>query len=712
MAKQAKRAKKFSKNKLGQAIKDRREKQKHSAQILRSKNKKLQQGKQAPSQDDIEDEADAQGSDVDDEDDVQASTSNHTAKGRMSVEEFMGGGFGDEEDDEDDISDEDEEDESLESIEGMSEDGDDAHVQDLAKLAERDPEFFKYLQENDKELLDFGREEANEDEEGSEEEDISTGNTDHAQQVTVDLLRRWQKQMLQSHSLRAFRRLLLAFRAAAHMGAIDEDVNLAYVVNDPRVFNKLIVTALKYVPVVLQHHIAHKQMANGKYKLPTNSKKYAVLQKSVQSFFMSLHRLLRALPEPKLLYACLDESLKMIPYLLPHRRMAREHLRILLELWSTSQEDVRIAAFLGIRKMATAGDSVVVDLCLRGVYRGIVRSAKSTTIYSIANINLMKNSASELYTIDLDASYQQAFGFIRQLAIHLRACLKTKTQESYQAVYNWQYVHCLDFWAMVLGTTCDKDRQEDGKGKGKTMQPLIYPLVQAATGAVGLIPTSKYFPLRFHVIQTMLRLMQRTGTYVPVAPYILEMLESSEFTHKAKPSTLAPLNFDVLIRTPKTYLRTRVYCEQLTDEATYFLLEFLQTMARSIAFPELAIPIVVALKRAIKTAKSLRDQHQVKIIGTLRKTVEKIERHADYIRSQRDGIEFAPRDQTKVKRFLSSVDSELPIESAARLARKVRKDKQALLQNTDVQVNDEEEQISDSDLAGQDEEDDDDMDED
>jgi len=40
----------------------------------------------------------------------------------------------------------------------------------------------------------------------------------------------------------------------------------------------------------------------------------------------------------------------------------------------------------------------------------------------------MKNSASELHLLNTDASYQLAFGFIRQLAVHLRTSTKSHTK--------------------------------------------------------------------------------------------------------------------------------------------------------------------------------------------------------------------------------------------------------------------------------------------
>jgi nucleolar complex protein 2 len=40
----------------------------------------------------------------------------------------------------------------------------------------------------------------------------------------------------------------------------------------------------------------------------------------------------------------------------------------------------------------------------------------------------MKNSASEIFCMDHGAAYQHAFGYIRQLAIHLRNSMKVKTK--------------------------------------------------------------------------------------------------------------------------------------------------------------------------------------------------------------------------------------------------------------------------------------------
>lgn len=576
---------------------------------------------------------------------------------------------------------------------------DEGHAQDLEKLKEKDPEFYKYLQENDQELLRFGGGDSDDDdlededaemEEDDDDEEISAsdikgkGKADEGTQtvVTAKLLRSWQKAMVQHHSLKALRKLLLAFRAAAHMNDPDEAESPAhaFVVEEASVFNKLVMTTLKYTPVVLQHHIPAKETAQGKFKLPTNNKKFALLQRPIQTYFSNLHHLLKTIPEAKTLYVAVTESAKMVPFVMNNRRMAREYAKTMLELWSTAADNVRIAAFLSLRKIAKAGDEAMLDFCLRGVYHSFIRSTKLTTVHTLPSINLMKNSGSELYSLDSSAAYQQAFSFIRQLAIHLRNALKTKSADAFKSVYNWQYLHCVDFWSLVLSTACDKTKTEvHGENE---LQQLIYPLVQVATGAIKLIPTSRYFPLRMHLLRSILRLMQRTGVYIPLGSFLLEMLAAPEFMRKAKGSTLKPLEFITTLRAPASYVRTRVYADQLAEEVPHLLLEYLGTQSRSIAFPELVVPLTAQLKRTLKHGTSQ------KLSATCKQLLAKMESNSKWITNKRNNVDFAPNNVRGVQNFLSDLDekAETPLESALRLARKVRDQRRQVVEMEEQQV--------------------------
>lgn len=50
-------------------------------------------------------------------------------------------------------------------------------------------------------------------------------------------------------------------------------------------------------------------------------------------------------------------------------------------------------------------------------------------------------------------------------------------------MYNWQFVHCVDFWAIVLARACNY-AEEIERGKESELKALIYPLTQVALGAV------------------------------------------------------------------------------------------------------------------------------------------------------------------------------------------------------------------------------------
>ncbi|CCO29543.1 putative NOC2 family protein C1142,04 [Rhizoctonia solani AG-1 IB] len=87
---------------------------------------------------------------------------------------------------------------------------------DLAKLQKTDPEFYKYLQDNDRELLDFKAQDM------EFEDDEEMDETDEKPVLTSEILKTWQRSLIETHSLRTLRKLLVAFKSAAYMN--DEDV--------------------------------------------------------------------------------------------------------------------------------------------------------------------------------------------------------------------------------------------------------------------------------------------------------------------------------------------------------------------------------------------------------------------------------------------------------------------------------------------------------
>jgi nucleolar complex protein 2 len=190
-----------------------------------------------------------------------------------------------------------------------------------------------------------------------------------------------------------------------------------------------------------------------------------------------------------------------------------------------------------------------------------------------------------------------------------------------------------------------------------------------------LVPTSRYYPLRFHLVRSLLRIVQRTGTYIPLSTSLFEILDSPDLSKRSKPSTLKPLDWEYYLRCPAAYQKTRVYADGLADELVYLLTEYYGSLSTSVAFPEIVLPAIVALKRHAKKSGQARLGNQIKVL------VEKLEGNAKFIEDKREAIEFSPQKRDKVDRFLQGEDpATTPLGGHLRLQKKLRDAKRVLLE--------------------------------
>ncbi|KAM3507862.1 hypothetical protein MY10362_001520 [Beauveria mimosiformis] len=570
------------------------------------------------------------------------------------------------------------------SEDGIEEEDDAGMNQEtMDALAEKDPEFYKFLKENDPDALDFDDNadlaevdelSAGEDSEAEEEqpkkkqkkakhaEEEQKEAEGDSRELTAAIVAGWRKSMKESQSLRATRQVVLAFRCAAHLNEddIDEDSQQKWTINSPEVFNDVVVLALKEIPTVINHHLPVKESASGRVYVQTDSKKFSTLSLLLKTYTSAMMHLLGTLSDDRTLKLTLSAITPILPYLLSFKKLVKALAKAVVNFWAqpASSESTRITAFLVLRRLVAIGDKGIRETVLKSVYQGLVQGCRITNHNTIQGINLMKNSAAELWGIDPSVGYTTAFGFIRQLAIHLRNSIVHNKNDAFRMVYNWQFTHSLDFWSCVLAYHCTPEKEAEAGGKESQLKLLIYPLVQVTLGAMRLIPTALYFPLRFHLVRSLLRTSRATDTYIPLASPLLEVLASAEMKKPPHSTTLKAFDFAVSYKAPKAYLRTRVYQDGVGEQVVELLGEFLHLWSKSIAFPELALPVVIQLKRWLKQSRSKSQGNKnAKLAAQLVLLVQKVAANAKFIEEKRGRVDFAPNNRAQVDAFLRDFDA-------------------------------------------------------
>lgn len=568
-------------------------------------------------------------------------------------------------------------------------------------LAEKDPEFYKYLENEDKGLLDFEAvnpldaisDDDNDDQDDVEDEEdaetaLEANKSQHSQksktsnqgekiEITRELVKKWSLQ-IDNPSAKNLKNVVIAFKAAININNTDEE-DYKYLVTDPNAFGDLMLLALKKLPDAIQKLVKYKinpktESRSIAQNNPTATKVAALLKAHAPS----LITMLRDITNTETAALVLSSIQEILPYYISHRRLLKQMLTAIVEVWSTTTDiETQIALFAFLSNAAKEYPKSVLETVLKLCYSSFLQNCKKTNVHTMALINFCKNSAAELFGIDETVSYQVGFEYVRQLAIHLRNSINatSNAKEGFKTIYNWQYCHSLDFWSRVLAQHCNPETELRKHNKKESpLRQLIYPLVQVTLGAIRLIPTAQFFPLRFYLVRSLLRLSQSTGVFIPIFPILSEVLTSTAITKSPKNSNLEAVDFENNIKVTQAYLGTRVFQDGLCEQFIELSSDFFALYSKSIAFPELATPAILSLRRFTKKSRNARFNKQ------LSQLVEKLTANANFVAGKRSNVEFGPSNKVEAQQFMNDLDWEkTPFGQYVIVQRQAREEKMRVL---------------------------------
>jgi len=521
----------------------------------------------------------------------------------------------------------------------------------ISSLKDKDPEFFDFLKENDEELLNFDE---SSDEEGgtgkdegahkipdklevpSDESDFeddekaeASGSKKKLNQAQIDT---WLENLNKQPNTTLLQDIIEGFKGAvAAIGSgekSEEAAPIKYIVEGGTLFNSVVRLCVVNLQPALRKIL---KLEPDSHMKPEKAKKWKKIERHVRAYLMELVTLLSRVNEQSVQCVLLKHVHSMLPYYQAFQKGAKQIMLRLINIWSSATETPRILAFMCLVKLVR--NSPLLEPCVKAMYMAYVKNCKFTSPSTLPSISFMKRSLVEMLGLDHNLAYYQAFVYIRQLAIHLRNAITTDKADSVLAVYNWQFIHSLELWGALLGHT----------GSSEAMKPLVYPLVQVVIGVAKLVPTPKFYPLRFHCAKILREVSSNTGTFIPVLPFYLDVLNNYNFGKKSKKVSMKPLDFSCILKLSKSQLVENGFKDSTVEEVYGGILSYLADNSNKIGFPELATPLIFQLKDFLKKCKV--SNYTKKIKSLLDKTVA----NQKFVETRRKPVTFGVGDALKIQ---------------------------------------------------------------
>ncbi|CCH61467.1 hypothetical protein TBLA_0E04120 [Henningerozyma blattae CBS 6284] len=316
-----------------------------------------------------------------------------------------------------------------------------------------------------------------------------------------------------------------------------------------------------------------------------------------------------------------------------------------------------------LKHMINEFKSSILEIFLKLSYSYFINISRKTNSKSINTIEKLKLILHELFITDESIGYQLGFEYLRQLAIHIKSTMDSNNNlgkttssnsNSFLMIYNWQFVHALDFWSRVL----IKAQTTLNKPKTSPLRQLFKPLIQVSIGVIKLVPTPQFFAIRFHILKILMDLASNTDVYIPLYPYLSEVLFSSLFQKSVSSkitdennNKLKHFDFQYNIKCSPLYLNSKIYQDSVIEQVLIAFNRYIEIYSRNVVFPELMTPIIISLRGFID--RHDENNNLKNFCSQLNSLINKILTTSEMIQKERAKITFTPDNRLEAARFLN-----------------------------------------------------------
>ena len=314
------------------------------------------------------------------------------------------------------------------------------------------------------------------------------------------------------------------------------------------------------------------------------------------------------------------------------------------------------STILAVAQACVAASTFTAD-ALRLLYRRYVTASAAPDLRDPRALCYARRCAADLCGLNYTAAYKAFFPYVRMLGLYVRgAVLAAEDRDCGALVRSWPVVDAARMWAAVLAVHAPVSDH---------LKNFILPVVQTLFNIIDFCPDAAQVALRIACVDAINDLSFKTQTFSNTLPALLQCLAHKELKRDL-PRDTASSGIDVnseryaadggaVLHISKQRFLSRALQKDIFERIYSGMVEFLAHYSYSIAFPEIAVPALVALRKYKLECMNLFFCKRVAFL------IAKIKANYDWVIARRNRVDFTPKDIDAAKDFLKGEKAKSPL---------------------------------------------------